>query len=335
MEYLVIDTESCTGKSDDGSLCSIGYVIADESLNILEKSDILVNPLPKRFAVGNKKNLKRTGVMFAYTEDEFRQAPSFNERYHIIKDLFDNRLVLGFAMANDVKYLNDACDKYELPRIEYEYMDVQFAYKLLNPEENSIGLKTLSVKYGINYHEHRSDEDAAVSLLVLKSILDEHQMKYDDFIKDYKIVYGVNNKIGHHPPYSVAEFRGEKGLSVSHRLKNFIYSDYLNRLPKKRTGEVYCFAYALERKNPDLLRTIIDSIYKRGNSFTRDADICTVYVKENNATDDSRLNALKLNNKRLKKIVTFNELTTELGILSPCKYDDTDFLISLHEKLIK
>ena len=76
-------------------------------------------------------------------------------------------------------------------------------------------------------------------------------------------------------------------------------------------------------------------IYKRGNSFTRDADICTVYVKENNATDDSRLNALKLNNKRLKKIVTFNELTTELGILSPCKYDDTDFLISLHEKLIK
>ena len=97
MQYLIIDTESCTGKSDDGSLCSLGYAIADENFNIVERNDLLINPLPKRFAVGDKKNLKRTGVMFAYGVEEFRRAPTFKDRYYDVKRLFNGRLVLGFA----------------------------------------------------------------------------------------------------------------------------------------------------------------------------------------------------------------------------------------------
>ena len=44
MEYLVIDTESCTGRSDDGSLCSLGYAICDENLNVIRQEDLLFNP---------------------------------------------------------------------------------------------------------------------------------------------------------------------------------------------------------------------------------------------------------------------------------------------------
>ena len=131
MEYLVIDTESCTGRSDDGSLCSIGYAVCDENFNVIEKEDILINPLPKRFLVGDKKNAKRTGVTFAYTVEEFRKAPRFCDLYDRIKSIFSGRTVLGFSMANDVKYLNDACDSFSLPRIEYNFYDVQFIYQLL------------------------------------------------------------------------------------------------------------------------------------------------------------------------------------------------------------
>lgn len=335
MEYLIIDTESCTGKSDDGSLCSVGYCVADENFEILEKNDLLINPLPKRFSVGNKKNLKRTGVMFAYDVDEFRRAPLFKDRYDRLCALFRNRTVLGFALANDVKYLNDACDKYDLPRIEYEYMDVQFAYKLLNPAENSLGLKTLSEKYGIKYLEHRSDEDAAVSLYVLKALLAENGLNYCDFIKDYEIVYGVNTLKGHHSPYSVAEFRGEKGLTVSHRVKNHVYGEFISRLPKKRKGNVYCFSYSVERKDVDLLRTVIKAIYAEGNSFTRDADVATVYVKNGeNSAEDLRLSALQKTSKRLKRVMTFDELTRELNVTTADKFDDSEVLIALHEKLV-
>ena len=81
MEYLVIDTESCTGRSDDGSLCSLGYAVCDENLNILSQNDVLFNPMPKRFQVGDKKNAKRTGITFAYTVEEFRKAPKFCDIY--------------------------------------------------------------------------------------------------------------------------------------------------------------------------------------------------------------------------------------------------------------
>lgn len=334
MQYLIIDTESCTGKSDDGSLCSLGYAIADENFNIVERNDLLINPLPKRFAVGDKKNLKRTGVMFAYGVEEFRRAPTFKDRYYDVKRLFHGRLVLGFAMANDVKYLNDACDKYSLARIEYEYMDVQFVYKLLNPDANSIGLKTLAEKYGIKYLEHRSDEDAVVSLSVLIGVLEENKVNYCDFIKNYEVVYGVNTSKGHHQPYSVSEFKGEKGLSISHRLKNLVYSDYLSKLPKRRKGEVYCFAYSVERNDVDILRTVINAIYRNGNSYNRDGDVCTIYVTKTANDEDERLSSIKQTSKRLKRVISFDELKKELNVEKTENFDDTKFLIDFHEKLI-
>lgn len=334
MEYVVIDTESCTGKSDDGSLCSIGYALADENFNITEKNDIIINPLPKRFAVGDKKNLKRTGVMFAYPIERFRAAPDFKSLYPEIKRLFSGRKVLGFAMANDVKYLNDACDKFGLPRIEYEYMDVQFLYKLAFPDTNSVGLKTLADKYGVTYVEHRSDEDAAVSLTVLVEFLKEIGKQYTAFLAEYEVVYGKNQAQGHHAPYSVVEFRGEKGLKISKRLQNLVFADYLHNLPTKRGKEVYSFAYELEKISVDELRTIIDAIYRRGDSFTRDADLCTVYVKGKNESTDLRLSQIKSSSKRLKKIIDLHELTSFLKISKTNVYDDSEFLSLTSSKLI-
>ena len=335
MEYIVIDTESCTGKSDDGSLCSVGYAVADDKLNIIKRDDIILNPLPKRFSVGDKKNLKRTGVMFAYTVEQFRNAPDFKDKYEEIKDLFTGRTVLGFAMANDVKYINDACDKFNLPRIEYAYMDVQFLYKLSNPEANSIGLKTLAEKYGITYMEHRSDEDAVVSLLVLKKMLEENNRTFNEYLTEYEVKFGKNTKNGYHHPYSLVEFRNEKGLKVSRRLQGFIYSDYLHRLPKRLKGNVYCFAYDIEKKDVSLLRTLIDEIYLKGNSFTRDADVCNVYVKCGNEESDQRLTLLKTTSKRLKRVISLEDLFAELDINEVKRYDDSLFLAEFSEKLIK
>lgn len=334
MEYIVIDTESCTGSTTDGSLCSIGYVIANENLQALYYRDILINPLPKKFAVGDKKNLKRTGVMFAYSEEEFRKAPTFKFFYNEIVNLLTDRIVLGFSMANDVKYINDVCDKFNLPRITYRYMDIQFLYQLLYPNENSIGLKTLAKRYGIEYTEHRSDEDAIVSLKILNSFLAEKSYTYNNLIAEYDVKYGINCAKGYHTPYSVALFRQEKGLKLSRKLQNYIFTEYLSALPKKLSGEIYCFSYGIEKLNPDLLRSFIDKIYLEKNSFTRDADLCTVYVRLNeNELNDSKLLIVQQTSKRIKRIITLKELQQELNIIKCKKYDDTKLLTSLYEKL--
>lgn len=336
MEYLVIDTESCTGNTNDGSLCSIGYAVANSDFEVTNRNDVLINPLPRRFSVGDKKNLKRTGVMFAYTVEEFRQAPTFKALYPKIKALFDGKIVLGFSMANDVKYLNDACDKFNLPRLEYEYIDIQLLYRLLNPEENSIGLKTLAERYSISYLEHRSDEDALVSLQILKAFLAEKQYSYTRLLREYDVRYGVNTQNGYHAPYSVAQFRREKGLTVSRRLQNYILGEYLNTLPKKRRGDVYCFSYAVERNDSYMQRTLINRIYSNGNSFSRDADICNVYVKSiEDETGDDRLQQLRQTSKRLKRVITLSTLKKELGVTASDYFDDSEILTEYHTKLIK
>jgi hypothetical protein len=116
--------------------------------------------MPKKFLIGSKKSIIKTGVTFAYEVDEFRKAPRFYEIYDKIKELFNGRIVLGFSLANDIKYINNACDFFKLERICYEFYDIQFIYQLLHPEEKAVGLKTLNQKYSIEYIEHRSDEDA-------------------------------------------------------------------------------------------------------------------------------------------------------------------------------
>lgn len=332
MEYVIIDTESCTGKGDDGSLCSIGYALADENFVITKRNDLLINPLPKRFSVGDKKNLKRTGVLFAYSEEQFRNSPDFKNRYAQIKNLFNGRTVLGFAMGNDVKYINDACDKFNLPRIEYEFTDIQFLYKLSHPSENSVGLKTLADKYGISYLEHRSDEDAVVSLLVLKQVLSECGCTFKQYLDKYEVKFGKNLISGKYNSYSMAEFRNEQGLKISKRLQRLVLNEYLRKLPIKTTGEIYSFAYCVEKNDVDELRTIIDALYLRGDCFTRDADICTVYVKCDEYESDQTLIRLKDTSKRLKRVIGYGELKKELGINEIKKYDDSRFLARISKK---
>ena len=89
-------------------------------------------------------------------------------------------------MTNDIKYLNNACDCFSLPRIEYKFYDIQFIYQLLFPEQTSIGLKTLSANFGIEYLEHRSDEDAVSSLLLLKKFLGLYGANFSEVIDQFE-----------------------------------------------------------------------------------------------------------------------------------------------------
>ena len=308
MEYLVIDTESCTGRGDDGSLCSLGYAICDEELNILKQEDILFNPMPKRFLIGDKKNLKRTGISFAYTVEEFRNSPRFFEVYAKVKELFKGRIVLGFSISNDIKYLNDACDKYEMPRIEYKFYDIQFIYQLLHPEETSVGLKTLNEKYGIEYIAHRSDEDAAGSVLLLKTFLKAEGLTFSEVIKKYKIHKGKNTSKGYHIGYSDAVIDQLYGLKRSKRIQGIILSDFIKNLPYVNTPkERICFSHKIEKMDVNFVRTLIDLCYEQNCCYDHDTDIITLFVTDDK--EDKRISHLTPKQKKNLKIIENKCLT--------------------------
>lgn len=332
MEYLVIDTESCTGRADDGSLCSLGYAVCDRDFNILKQEDILINPLPKRFSVGDKKNAKRTGVTFAYTVEEFRKAPRFNQLYDKLKSIFNGRIVIGFSMANDIKYLNNACDSFNLPRIEYEFYDVQHIYQLLYPNETSIGLKTLNEKYGIEYVEHRSDEDASGSVILLKRFLENANLDFKSVVEKYNIITGKNTLKGYHIDYSISLFEEKFGLKRSKRIQGLIFSDYVKKLPFLKTAEKVCFSYKIEKLDVNYIRTLIDLSVKNGLIYTHDTDICNIYVTDDK--EDKRLDYLSLSQRKKIKIMTLEQYSKKVGYKENFLYNDNEFLINLYETLI-
>ena len=63
MNYLFFDIECCDGNH----ICSFGYVITNESFEILEKEDIIINP-QWRFKLGRAGFDPR--IHLAYSEDD-------------------------------------------------------------------------------------------------------------------------------------------------------------------------------------------------------------------------------------------------------------------------
>ena len=125
MRYLFFDIECSEGKS----MCSFGYVLTDEKFRILEKDDILMNPeaIFHTGAWGKKNREAYPGIEMAYPKEVFLKSPTFPALYEKIKSLIEykDQTVIGFSHKNDTVFLDNACKRYNLPSIDYDFVDVQ------------------------------------------------------------------------------------------------------------------------------------------------------------------------------------------------------------------
>ena len=79
-------------------------------------------------------------------EEEFRKSPRFSKVYNDIKRLFLKAdLCIGFAVGNDVRYLNNACQAFRLPLIAYRFIDVQMLAGYIDEENKGMGLSRLNL----------------------------------------------------------------------------------------------------------------------------------------------------------------------------------------------
>ncbi len=187
-KILAFDTESCDGHIDNGSLCSFGYCLADSEMQVERREDLLVNPLPKRFYVGKGG---KSGIWFAYPESEFRRAPRFDAVYPRIAELFrGNVLAVGHALRNDLRYLDSACRLYGLPSLSFTYLDSELLYRLYRDEACPTGLKAACAHFSLSFTEHRSDEDALASLLLVRSICAAQGRTLEELVGEWQITLG-------------------------------------------------------------------------------------------------------------------------------------------------
>ena len=315
-----MDIESCNGQAHRASMCSFGYALAESDLTLTEQKDILINPLPKKFMLGRPGESSR--IELAYPEEEFRRAPRFAGRYREIRSKIEGRIVLGFSLGNDLKYLNNACDVFKLPRIPFFYLDVQTMYMIAKNTPQR-GLGALAAEYGIEFIPHRSDEDARVTLEVLRALAGEYG-GLDALIDRLGIVPGENRAEGYSDCYSREVYEGRIGQR-SRRMRFALFSGFLREQKRAEGGALagkrVCFDDPIELEDVDYSRRLAAAVYASGGKYAS-AESCNLFVPRGQS---KRLGYVKANNRRAK-IVPEEEFLELVGDLPEIDTRDAEVL---------
>lgn len=181
--FIFFDIECANCYGGEGKMCSFGYVVVDCDFGIIETDDIVMNPEAKfDWYLFSKKNR----CPLAYPKNFFYAKPNFTKHYDKIKSLLtqEKRAVIGFASANDVGFIVTACERYNLPLINFSAYDC--APILKNDKAMQKRLEAWAEFYHIDTNDlqaHKSQDDAMINALVMKAFCTEHKMSLFDVVK--------------------------------------------------------------------------------------------------------------------------------------------------------
>ena len=326
MRIFSYDIESSTGSHADGSMCTFGYCFADENFNIIEQKDIVMKPLTKRF---------ESRVKLHYDKAFIKEQPRFPHFYEEVKGLFANSdLIIGFSVGNDVDFLNNACAVYKLDKILYEFVDVQLLFKSVYNRPNLAGLESIANELGIEYEAHRSDEDARVTLLVLKHICLDLNLTVSEVLCKYHITPGQNC---HNE--TVPCTNG----TLTHKEMNFLISEFVEK--HRRHSRRYkgglsfkSFAFSDEIRYEDInrFRRIIKKIYEL-NGRIGQIESSNHFVSLKGELTEKEKRAIDIRNTGRKRItvITLDELLATVGELPDVDFSSDVEVIKEHRREIR
>ena len=180
MRYLFLDIECADGGK--GTICSVGYVLTDESFKIIRREDIIINPESRFYLVGRAD---RPDIELAYPIERFKMAPKFPAFHAKIKALVEaeDTIVVGHAVSGDVVFLNKACARYHLEPFTYRFFDTQRMYRELSGEKRQKSLEDALLSLGVEdkFRSHQSVEDARATMLLLKALLAKANTSFEEF----------------------------------------------------------------------------------------------------------------------------------------------------------
>lgn len=193
--FVFFDCECANTFDGIGKICSLGYVICDDELNVIESEDVVINPECEFdwYLFSGKSECK-----LAYSKDYFRIKPNFAAYYKDIKKLFTtgNRYILGFAVSNDVNYVNSACERYNENYISLRAFDIE---KLLQQHYGeSKKLSQWAEFFGVNiskFQTHKSVDDAMMTMLCLKKYCIDTGKSPEEILLEHKGLFVSSEQI--------------------------------------------------------------------------------------------------------------------------------------------
>ena len=283
MKYLAFDIEAANGYKLS-SICSIGIVIADEQFNILSRQNVWINPKTKYNLNGTRKNV---GIDLHLDKKLLDSSPDFSQVYDKIKALLTdpNYVVVGHVVDADVRMLNATCKRYNLPSLDFNFICSQLLYKLYKGEKEVKALSKIANVIGVTFLEHNSEEDALMSMLTLKYLVQDSGLTVQQLIEKYHVRIGSNVNFELVRPVSLDGQLSKKHLTQIAVDKIKEYAKTVKKTSNIYKDKVFCLARSLEVSDEPQLYQVVHAIVAGGGRYSSKLVKCNVYVKSNNPID--------------------------------------------------
>ena len=311
MKYLVFDIECCNGSD----ICSFGFVLTDESFNVIEQRDILINP-ENRFILTNRSGTQ--GISLAYKKEHFYASPKFPFFHEYLKKLIEDEecYKIGFAISNDAGFLNKACSRYKLEPINFTFFDIQRLDAKLHNNNAIRSLGKIIDEYGIEQDDenilHKSDDDAFFTLTIFRRMLAETGKSFEEILKEYPDCEGKSFNFG----------VSYNGVAIGNKDKmrkkdNIIFYRYTNELFRNSAktgalkGKKLCFSRYFTSHNYRKMLALAPLVINEGGRFTQ-ANLINYYIKADDMSNSQIDRLLELNPNI--EVVTLEEFLPVIGL---------------------
>lgn len=348
MNYLFFDIECANCYGGRGKICSFGYVLTDEHLNILEKEDIIINPRSS-FNLGPDLKL-------AYTKTEFKQARPFNDFYDHIGALLEypEYTVLGYSIENDANFLRSDCKRYDLPCYEFDFYDVQCMVMQIFGLKNMPSLQKALEFFGMSENQdiHKSDDDAYMTMLAMKGACEHLGITPAELIERYPIAKGrlenyeittaFREERERQRREREEERRKQQAETESNKMRfrspNFYaFQRHLRRVNSasmkggELEGQRVCISSLYEKNHFRQMTWLTEKLGGKGGRYVQKASQANVFVtwdeldeqgnpkkcKRRAFAEDAVANGAKM------EIISFDELLTRLGVSAEMLEEET------------
>lgn len=296
--FVFFDCECANTFDGIGKICSLGYVVADDELNVLESEDVVINPECEfDWYLFSGKG----GCQLAYSKDYFRIKPNWESYYKEIKKLFTtgNRYVLGFAVGNDVGFVNSACERYNEDFIQFRAFDLE---KFL---EQKYGKKQKLVEWaeelGVNvakYQSHKSVDDAMMTMLCLKKVCMNENISVENLLQQNKGLFISSEQM------LIQQEERAYRKEMTEKIKRLYGKKSPKPGHKTIVGNKYELSSSLMKSDIDMSFALVKKIYDNGGT-TFEHLVGDGYVIFEENPDDLIIEKLK---KRGLKAVTLEEM---------------------------
>lgn len=340
MNYLFFDEESIDKLQKRA--CSFGYVLTDENFNVIKKENLFFNPELEKIRWDRHVINKIVKIDPQYIAS---LKQTFKTRYKKIKSLMseENTICIGFAVANDIRYLLNMCLDYKLPCINFKYLDLErVAKEITNKPVESLSKEYIKWCNASPENAHNSLQDAIMTMEITKSICSKLNINLRDFtsnhpndigiVKDFCYGYNTLSDIRQSKQTTLATAVNKPGHEnwIEKNSKNnllFIkYLDYLKRQkPTKNTLENKKISISLnyEMYNFQNMLKLASLISDAGGAYVKKPTMANIFVTYDKIYDHrgKQINCSKLrqvtkanNDGDNIEIITFDAFLSKLNI---------------------